>query len=110
MTRLLRRCCGNHDKAGDNLCGSHSKAMFLTMLHVCCGSGLRHPLYVWAALPEHFKKMGSLAFAERLVRETGIAVAPGFGFGEAGDKHSQFRSRYHTTSGSMTCSCGLKNF
>jgi len=47
-------------------------------------------MYIWAAIPEPFKKLGSLAFAERLVRETGIAVAPGVGFGEAGDQHVRF--------------------
>jgi LL-diaminopimelate aminotransferase len=47
-------------------------------------------MYVWAALPEPFRKMGSLAFAERLVRETGIAVAPGVGFGEAGEGYVRF--------------------
>ena len=42
-------------------------------------------MYVRAALPEPFKDMGSLAFAEKLIRETGIAVAPGVGFGDGGE-------------------------
>lgn len=42
-------------------------------------------MYLWAELPEPFKKMGSLAFAEKLIRETGIAVAPGIGFGPHGE-------------------------
>jgi len=42
-------------------------------------------MYLWLPLPESFQKMGSLVFAERLVRETGVAVAPGIGFGEAGE-------------------------
>jgi LL-diaminopimelate aminotransferase len=47
-------------------------------------------MYLWAPLPDGFQKMGSLAFAERLVRETGIAVAPGVGFGEAGEGFVRF--------------------
>jgi len=42
-------------------------------------------MYVWARLPEKLRSMGSLVFAEKLVRETGVAVAPGVGFGEEGE-------------------------
>lgn len=42
-------------------------------------------MYLWAELPEHLRKEGSLAFAERLIKETGIAVAPGIGFGPYGE-------------------------
>jgi len=42
-------------------------------------------MYVWAALPEPFRAMGSMAFAEKLIRETGVAVAPGVGFGAGGE-------------------------
>jgi aspartate/methionine/tyrosine aminotransferase len=42
-------------------------------------------MYLWAELPEAFKKMGSMAFAEKLLRETGVAVAPGIGFGPYGE-------------------------
>ncbi len=42
-------------------------------------------MYVWAPLPEPFRAMGSLAFAEKLLRETGVAVAPGVGFGAGGE-------------------------
>jgi aspartate/methionine/tyrosine aminotransferase len=42
-------------------------------------------MYVWAPLPEPFKDMGSLAFAEKVLRETGIVVAPGVGFGDLGE-------------------------
>ena len=45
----------------------------------------RATMYLWAPLPDGFKAMGSLAFAEQLIRETGIAVAPGVGFGPAGE-------------------------
>jgi aspartate/methionine/tyrosine aminotransferase len=42
-------------------------------------------MYLWAELPEPFKKEGSLAFSERLLKETGVAVAPGVGFGPYGE-------------------------
>lgn len=45
----------------------------------------RATMYLWAELPGAFKKMGSLAFSEKLIRETGIAVAPGVGFGPHGE-------------------------
>ncbi len=42
-------------------------------------------MYVWAPIPEPFKAMGSLAFAEKLLADTGVVVAPGVGFGQAGE-------------------------
>lgn len=42
-------------------------------------------MYLWIPLPDVFKPMGSLAFAEKLLRETGIAVSPGVGFGAGGE-------------------------
>ncbi len=42
-------------------------------------------MYVWAPLPEPFKAMGSLEFAEKLLRTTGVVVAPGVGFGAGGE-------------------------
>lgn len=42
-------------------------------------------MYLWMPLPEAFKSMGSLQFAEMLLRETGIVVAPGVGFGAGGE-------------------------
>src|SRR5882724_4292570 len=42
-------------------------------------------MYVWAPLPEPFRAQGSLAFAENLIRDTGVVVAPGVGFGAGGE-------------------------
>jgi len=42
-------------------------------------------MYLWAEIPEPFKKLGSLKFCEKLVLETGIALSPGIGFGQEGD-------------------------
>ena len=44
-------------------------------------------MFVWAAIPEPYLKMGSLAFSKLLLEEAGVAVAPGVGFGEYGDGH-----------------------
>jgi len=42
-------------------------------------------MYLWLRLPEKFQKTGSLDFAERLLKETGLVVTPGVGFGKAGE-------------------------
>ncbi|MEW6200957.1 MAG: LL-diaminopimelate aminotransferase [bacterium] len=47
-------------------------------------------MYAWAEIPETFKDMNSLEFTSLMVRETGVAVAPGIGFGEAGNGHIRF--------------------
>ncbi|TAN41227.1 MAG: alanine transaminase [Nitrospirae bacterium] len=47
-------------------------------------------MFVWAEIPEQFKKMGSLEFAKYLIAEAGVAVAPGIGFGEGGDGYVRF--------------------
>jgi len=47
-------------------------------------------MYAWVEIPDAFKDMNSLEFTSLLVRETGVAVAPGIGFGEAGNGHIRF--------------------
>jgi len=42
-------------------------------------------MFAWAPLPSGCEAEGSLAFSKRLMREAGIAVAPGIGFGEHGE-------------------------
>src|SRR5207237_306074 len=42
-------------------------------------------MYLWAEIPESFRSLGSLKFCEKLIRETGIALAPGVGFGKEGE-------------------------
>jgi alanine-synthesizing transaminase len=42
-------------------------------------------MFVWAKLPECCAHLGSLEFSKRLLTEAGVAVAPGIGFGEAGE-------------------------
>lgn len=42
-------------------------------------------MYLWLKIPEKHAAMGSLAFAEKLLKETGVCVAPGTGFGSCGE-------------------------
>ncbi len=42
-------------------------------------------MFVWAQIPEPFRKMGSLEFSKFLLKEAKVAVSPGIGFGEYGD-------------------------
>jgi alanine-synthesizing transaminase len=47
-------------------------------------------MFAWAPIPEPFAEMGSLEFSKLLLREAKVAVAPGIGFGKAGDGHVRF--------------------
>jgi len=47
-------------------------------------------MFAWAEIPEPFRKMGSLAFCKKLIKEAGVAVSPGIGFGEGGDNYVRF--------------------
>ncbi len=42
-------------------------------------------MFAWAPIPEPFRAMGSLEFAKRLIDDAGVCVAPGIGFGKAGE-------------------------
>lgn len=47
-------------------------------------------MFVWAEIPEPFKKMGSLEFSKLLLTEAKVAVSPGVGFGEYGEGYVRF--------------------
>jgi alanine-synthesizing transaminase len=47
-------------------------------------------MFVWGRIPEPFRKMGSLEFSKKLIREARVAVSPGVGFGEYGDEYVRF--------------------
>jgi alanine-synthesizing transaminase len=47
----------------------------------------RATMFAWAPIPDQFANLGSLEFAKLLIQETGVAVAPGVGFGEYGDQY-----------------------
>ena len=44
-------------------------------------------MFVWAQIPEQFRKLGSLEFSKLLLNEAKVAVSPGIGFGDYGDGH-----------------------
>jgi len=47
-------------------------------------------MFVWAPIPEPFLPLGSMEFSKRLIREAGVAVSPGLGFGQTGEGHVRF--------------------
>ncbi|MBS0319400.1 MAG: alanine transaminase [Proteobacteria bacterium] len=47
-------------------------------------------MYVWAAIPERYRALGSLEFAKLLLARAKVSVSPGVGFGEFGDGHVRF--------------------
>ena len=47
-------------------------------------------MFAWAEIPDKCKKAGSLEFCKLLIKEAGVAVSPGIGFGEGGDRYVRF--------------------
>jgi alanine-synthesizing transaminase len=47
-------------------------------------------MYIWAKIPDAYKKMGSLEFAKKLLADAKVSVSPGIGFGQYGDTHVRF--------------------
>jgi len=57
------------------------------------GWSIKKPLgtmFVWARIPEEFRRLGSLEFSKLLLTEGKVAVSPGIGFGEFGDDYVRF--------------------
>lgn len=50
----------------------------------------RGTMFAWARIPEPYRHLGSIEFAELLVRDCDVAVSPGVGFGPGGDGHVRF--------------------
>ncbi|QIE56851.1 LL-diaminopimelate aminotransferase [Pikeienuella piscinae] len=42
-------------------------------------------MFAWAPTPPAFRKLGSMGFSKLLLKEAGVAVSPGVGFGEYGE-------------------------
>jgi alanine-synthesizing transaminase len=47
-------------------------------------------MFLWARIPEPYRKMGSVEFSKMLIQKARVAVSPGRGFGEYGDGHVRF--------------------
>ncbi len=45
----------------------------------------RAAMYLWAKIPDRFKKMNAIDFAIKLLKEAEVAVSPGTGFGSLGE-------------------------
>ncbi|MFO7784578.1 MAG: aminotransferase class I/II-fold pyridoxal phosphate-dependent enzyme [Thermodesulfobacteriota bacterium] len=50
----------------------------------------RGTMFVWARIPDAYRKMGSVEFSKLLIKEAKVAVSPGIGFGEYGDDSVRF--------------------
>lgn len=47
-------------------------------------------MFVWAKIPEKFRKKGSMAFSKQMLKNANVCCAPGIGFGSYGDEHVRF--------------------
>jgi len=50
----------------------------------------RATFYIWARIPDKYSALTSMEFSALLIRETGVVVAPGTGFGEYGEGYVRF--------------------
>lgn len=50
----------------------------------------RGSMFVWAPVPEPFRKLGSLEFSKQLLERALVAVSPGIGFGPLGEGYVRF--------------------
>ena len=50
----------------------------------------RATMFVWAPIPARFRGMPSMDFARMLLRQAGVVVSPGIGFGREGEGHVRF--------------------
>lgn len=84
---------------GDQSCVSEINRMYRDRRDVLCegltaaGWSVDKPkatMFVWAKIPPHYTSMGSLEFSKKLLREAGVAVSPGIGFGEFGEGFVRF--------------------
>lgn len=74
-----------------NACFKHRRDSFVNALHKIGWSVPIPPatMYLWARLPEPWQN-NSMEFGVRLVEATGVAVAPGVGFGKSGEGYVRF--------------------
>ncbi|ORU91434.1 MAG: alanine transaminase [Cycloclasticus sp. symbiont of Poecilosclerida sp. N] len=84
---------------GPQDCVEEVKARYKARRDVLCEglSGIGWPvdkpkatMFVWARIPEQYRKMGSLEFSKKLLKEAKVAVSPGIGFGAYGDEYVRF--------------------
>ncbi|HXH03306.1 MAG TPA: alanine transaminase [Candidatus Competibacteraceae bacterium] len=79
----VREICETYRKRRDVLCDGLNSIGWIV-------DKPRATMFVWARIPEQYRRMGSLEFSKKLINEAKVAVAPGIGFGEYGDDHVRF--------------------
>jgi alanine-synthesizing transaminase len=79
----VREICENYRKRRDVLVEGLNKLGWPVALP-------QATMFVWAQIPEQYRKLGSLEFAKLLLTEAKVAVSPGIGFGDYGDGHVRF--------------------
>jgi alanine-synthesizing transaminase len=75
--------CDNYRKRRDVLVEGLNRAGWTVALP-------KATMFVWAQIPEQFRRLGSLEFSKQLLTDAKVAVSPGIGFGEYGDGHVRF--------------------
>ncbi|MFQ5427062.1 MAG: aminotransferase class I/II-fold pyridoxal phosphate-dependent enzyme, partial [Gaiellales bacterium] len=50
----------------------------------------RATMFLWASIPDVYRRLGSVDFCSMLLREAGVALSPGLGFGPGGEGHVRF--------------------
>jgi len=62
-------------------------------------------MFIWARIPEPFRKLGSLEFSKMLLEKALVAVSPGIGFGPAGDEYVRFAliENHHRSRQAIRC-------
>ncbi len=78
-----RKICGVYQKRRDVLIDGLKKAGWEV-------APPRGSMFVWAQIPEPFRKLGSLEFAKLLLEKALVAVSPGVGFGPLGEGFVRF--------------------
>lgn len=79
----VQKICENYRKRRDVLVQGLNKAGWQVDLP-------KATMFVWAPIPEPYRKLGSLEFSKKLLTDAKVAVSPGIGFGEYGDDHVRF--------------------
>ncbi len=84
---------------GPQDCVEEIRQMYQARRNVLCdglnnlGWNVERPkatMFVWAPIPDAYQEMGSLEFSKKLLVDAKVAVSPGVGFGEYGDKYVRF--------------------
>ena len=79
----VRETCEKYQKRRDVLAKGLHEAGWMVQIP-------KASMYIWAEIPEPYRKMGSLEFAKKILADARVAVSPGIGFGDYGDAYVRF--------------------